>query len=113
MRRFGCPSCGAPLQAGGSKCSSCGKSVDAGRLDWAVRGAVVGRVETVPPALTGTVSCPMSDNGIAGQRTQGVTVDYHVPLDASPGSYTGTVTLSAGDDRAELALAVKAPTSVR
>ena len=61
---------------------------------------------------TGSVDCPMEDNAVPEQVHQAVTVDYHVPKDASPGNYTGKVTLSSGPDRAELALQVRVYSAV-
>ena len=55
VRSFGCPACGAPFEAKGNRCASCGKIVDDGRFDWTVRHVKVLDVRAVPPALTGTV----------------------------------------------------------
>lgn len=55
VRSFGCPACGAPFEAAGNRCASCGKVVDNGRFDWAVRRVALMRLETAPPLLTGTV----------------------------------------------------------
>lgn len=57
--------------------------------------------------LTGAFGVPMADNKLDGQTVQAITVDYHIPLDAKPGDYTGTVTLASGEAKAELKLAVK------
>lgn len=57
--------------------------------------------------LKGAFDCPSKDNGIAGQTLQAITVDYHIPAQAKAGDYTGTVTLSAGAEKSELAIKVK------
>jgi len=56
VRSFGCPACGAPFEAKGNRCASCGKDVVDGRFDWMVSQARVLDVRAVPPALTGTVA---------------------------------------------------------
>lgn len=53
-RTFGCPNCGAPFRASGTKCSSCGQIVVGGAFDWIVEQIDVGSVHTAPPALGGT-----------------------------------------------------------
>jgi len=45
--------------------------------------------------LSGPLSVPAADNGIAGQRNQSVLLDLYVPHDAAPGNYTGEVRVSA------------------
>jgi len=87
------------LTAGGNKISN--KGVKLWR-NWYVKN----HAEYALP-WTGSVSCPMADNGITGQIHQAVTVDYHVPKTASPGTYRGKVRLSSGKDAVELALQVR------
>jgi hypothetical protein len=53
-RTFGCPSCGAPFKAAGTRCASCGQVAAAGESDWAVDQIDVGSIHTAPPALGGT-----------------------------------------------------------
>jgi predicted lipid-binding transport protein (Tim44 family) len=54
VRTFGCPSCGAPFRASGTKCSACGQVVAGGVFDWSVDQIDVGSIENAPPALSGT-----------------------------------------------------------
>jgi hypothetical protein len=61
---------------------------------------------------TGSVSCPMADNKIDGQVHQAVTVDYVIPKTATPGDYTGKITVSAGGSTAALTLKVKVYSAV-
>jgi hypothetical protein len=61
VRSFGCPACGAPFEASGNRCASCGKVVDNGRFDWTLRRVTVSRLEEAPPVLTGTVAERGSD----------------------------------------------------
>ena len=53
-RTFGCPSCGAPFRATGTKCSSCGQMVSGGAFDWSVDQIDVGSIESAPPSLAGS-----------------------------------------------------------
>jgi hypothetical protein len=71
------------------------------------RNWYVGKHSEYAMPLKGTFDCPMSDNRITGQKFQAVTVDYHIPIQTAPGDYTGTVTVSAGENKAELSLKVK------
>ncbi len=71
------------------------------------RNWYVGKYSEYALPLNGKVSCPMADNKIAGQTLQAVTADVHIPKDAKPGLYKGTVTLSSGSDKAELKLHVQ------
>ena len=55
VRRLGCPSCGAPLNAGGdARCPACGQVSGGGRFDWQVTTVTLHHVETRPHSLTGT-----------------------------------------------------------
>ena len=56
---------------------------------------------------TGKISCPMSDNNIAGQTHQAVTVDVSVPAKTKAGDYKGTVTLTAGANTVTLPFLIK------
>lgn len=67
---------------------------------------VNGHAEYALP-LKGTFSCPAKDNNIDGQVLQAITVDYHIPLKAKPGTYTGSVDLYEGDATAKLNLKVE------
>jgi len=71
------------------------------------RNWYVGRQAEYAIPLAGTFDCPAPDNRIAGQTLQAVTVDVHVPREARPGDYAGTVTVTSGGDKAELMLLVK------
>jgi hypothetical protein len=45
--------------------------------------------------LSGPLSVPAVDNGVAGQRNQSVLLDFYVPHDAAPGDYSGEVRVAA------------------
>lgn len=83
VRSFGCPACGAPFQASGNRCASCGKVVDNGRVDWTLRRVVVSRLETAPPVLTGTVEERGTDNPSVFQP--GVRARWEALLRDDPG----------------------------
>jgi hypothetical protein len=66
---------------------------------------VDGQPEYAVP-ITVPLSCPAPDNAVKGQRNQSLTVDYALPTDATPGTYTGTVTLATADASLALPLTV-------
>jgi Tim44-like domain len=55
--RLGCPSCGAPFEAGDQRrCAYCGQVVEDGRFAWTVVQRSELRREARPPALTGSTA---------------------------------------------------------
>ncbi|KPK83537.1 MAG: hypothetical protein AMJ81_08050 [Phycisphaerae bacterium SM23_33] len=71
------------------------------------RNWYVGRQSEYALPLKGAFDVPAGDNQVAGQKLQAVTVDIHVPPATPAGEYAGTVTVTAGQAKAELALKVK------
>jgi predicted lipid-binding transport protein (Tim44 family) len=54
VRTFGCPACGAPIEASDDdRCASCGQVLAGGRFDWQVVDTAMQEWDERPPALLG------------------------------------------------------------
>lgn len=77
--------------------------------EWCVRAGGKWQPEYAIPLPAGRqFDIPWTDNGIQGQRVQGIYVDVYVPFEAPAGRYKGKVTVSgAGARSLELPLALE------
>ncbi|NPV47065.1 MAG: hypothetical protein HPY69_08895 [Armatimonadetes bacterium] len=73
--------------------------------NWYVRDGGQWYAEYLAPLGEGdTLSLPAEDNAVAGQRNQGLTLLWEVPLDATPGSRSASLRVTAGEPDATLTL---------